>query len=90
MPDVPVISYDLFVYNGHHSVLVENRRMIYAPNPDLPVVLNSIEVFLVNYDGMLEVFIPINIEVYIRYVDVPDDDRSWSPTAITVVGLPGS
>jgi hypothetical protein len=90
VPDVPVISYDPFVYSGHHFVLVENRRVIYAPDPDLPVVLSSIEVFLVNYDGMPEVFIPIHIEVYIRYGDVPDDDRSWSPAAITIVGFPGS
>jgi hypothetical protein len=87
LPYVSVIFDTPFVDNRYHSVLVEDRGTMYSPDPNLSVVFDVVQVSLFDYYSMFEVSISLDVEIYPRYIDVLDYDRSWSPTAVTVVGL---
>lgn len=89
-PRASVISYDLFVDNRYYSVISQGRATVYVPHPDLPVALPAVQVSLIDYHSMFEVFIFVNGEVYPRYIDILNNDHSRSPMVVTVVGLPWS
>lgn len=85
---VSVIFYDPFVDNRHHSVISQVRGTVYVPDPDLSVAPDIIQVSLIDYYSMFEVFISVNVKVYLRYIDILNSDHTRSPVVATVVGLP--
>ena len=89
LSDVIVVVYECVVDNRCHTVPLTDGVIICVPDPDIPVVVDIVQVVPVDDDGLLEVSIFVFVKSYIRYIDIFDNDCSRSPTSVTVIGLPG-
>jgi len=78
------------VDNRCHTVPLKDGVLVCVPDPDMPVVVDIVQVVPVDDDGLLEVSIFVFVKSDIRYIDILDNDCARAPTAVTVIGLPGS
>ena len=84
-----VTVYNCVVDNRYHTVLLNDGVITYVPNPDISVVVDTVQVVPVDYYGSLAVSISVYIKTYISDIDILDNDCAWSPTPVTVIGFTG-
>jgi len=85
-----VILYNPVIDGRCYTVILDDGITPYMPDPDVSIVIDPVKVVPVDYNGPLEVSISSHVDIYIGYSDISYNDRSRSPAAVTVVGLPGS
>ena len=90
LSNVFVVVYDCVADNRYHTIPFNDGVIICVPDPDISVVVDIVQVVPVDYYGSLEVSISVSIKIYIRYVDILDNDCARSPTSVTIIGFTGS
>jgi hypothetical protein len=60
-----------------------------APDPDVFIVINPIEISFSDDNGPAVILIFIDIDIYIGCAPVPGNYRTPAPTAVAVIGFVG-
>jgi hypothetical protein len=90
LSDIIVVVYQCVVDNRSHTVPLKDGVIFCVPDPDMPVVVDIMQVVSVDDDGLVEMSILVLVKSDVRYVDIFDNDCARSPTSVTVIRLPGS
>jgi hypothetical protein len=90
LSNVFVVVDDRAVDNRHYTVLLKDGVIICVSNPDMTVIVDTVQVVPVDDDGSLEVSVSVYLKIQICSVDILGNDCARSPAPVAVIGFTGT